>query len=80
MKKVILAMVFIFATGTTMINATSSNKERTTPTKETIEVVEDFGCASDCVRSAFDQTIEEADASGEMVFISDYMANYEDCY
>ena len=69
-------MVFIFTTGTVMINETSSNKEITTPTTETIEVVEDFGCARDCADSAFNQTIEEADANGKMVFI----ANYEDCY
>jgi hypothetical protein len=57
MKKLILAMVFVFATGT-MMNANTSNEIITTPAIKTVEIVEDFGCAGDCVRTSKLQALE----------------------
>ncbi|UAM97893.1 hypothetical protein K8354_16635 [Polaribacter litorisediminis] len=62
MKKVILSLVFVLATGT-MMNANTSNEEIATPTTETIEVVEDFGCRGEC----------NADArAGALAFATDH--------
>ncbi|MEE9406496.1 MAG: hypothetical protein V3V28_00335 [Polaribacter sp.] len=72
-------MVFVFATGTVM-NANSSNEEIITPTTETSEIVEDFGCARDCVDSAMDETFEDAVNNSSLPLIADYMDNYESCY
>jgi hypothetical protein len=44
MKKLILS--FVFATGT-MMNANTSNEILIIPTIKTVEIIEDFGCASD---------------------------------
>lgn len=81
MKKVILGMVFVFATGT-MMNATSSNEEIKTSKIEVIEVVEDFGCASDCVRSARATILEASETLGEDPndHMDDYMLEYGYCY
>jgi hypothetical protein len=48
MKKILLSLVFVIATGVSFINATSTNDEISPTTKEAIEEVEEFGCASDC--------------------------------
>jgi hypothetical protein len=56
MKKVILAMVFIFATGT-MMKASSSKEEITTPITRTLEK------ANDCFEDAWEFGTEEG---GEM--------------
>jgi hypothetical protein len=48
MKKIILSLVFVLATGMSFINATATNDEILPTTKEAIEVVEEFGCASGC--------------------------------
>ena len=81
MKKLILAMVFVFATGI-MMNANTSNEEITTPTikEEVIEIVEDFGCASDCVRSSKAIVFEEAAEEGRGASMDDYMLEYGYCY
>jgi hypothetical protein len=47
MRKLILSLVFIFATGV-MINANTSDKKRTELKKESAENFEEFGCYSDC--------------------------------
>ena len=75
MKKLILAVAFVFATGS-MMNANSSNEE---VISTTVEVVEDFGCASDCVQSAKERAeflafILDADV------VDVYMVLYTDCY
>lgn len=51
MKKLILSLVFVLATGT-MMNAICSNDEYIETKTEDIDTVELFGCASDCVVSA----------------------------
>lgn len=72
MKKLILAIIFVFATGTIM-NANTSNEEITSPTTETIEVVEDFGCRSECNADArywaleLSEDQEDRGAGGELM-------------
>lgn len=52
MKKLILSLVFVLVTGNALLNATSSNEEYIKTNTETIEVLQDFGCARDCVDRA----------------------------
>mgnify|MGYP003631535825 FL=1 len=78
MKKVILSL----ATGMSFMNATSTNDEILPTTKEAIEVVEEFGCASDCTRSTraahiMAATILGVDAND---YIDEYLLNYAACY
>jgi len=81
MKKVLLALVFVLATGTTFMNANSSESEEVImETTEAVELIQVAGCARDCVDSAFEQTIDQAIESGELVEMDDYMWNYESCY
>ena len=84
MKKLILAIVFVFATGT-MMNANSSNYETIKPLIISIEVEEDFGCASDCVRWARAEVFEAAGDNGDHpndhpVYMEAYMFLYTGCY
>ncbi|MEO9501714.1 MAG: hypothetical protein ABJH82_10480 [Polaribacter sp.] len=73
MKKLILTMAVVFATGT-MMNATSSDEEITTPIKENIEIVEDFGCARNCVDLGI--TV----AYHLNLTVKEYLVVYESCY
>ena len=57
----------------------NSNDEVLLTTKEAIVVVEDFGCASNCVNSAMNETFEEAAADLEEPSMSDYLEAYEFC-
>ena len=49
MKKIILSLVFVLATGTSFMNASSANDEYIVSKSGTIEILEEFGCARDCV-------------------------------
>ena len=64
MKKIILAIIFVFATGI-MLNAKSSNDKLLTLNTESTEIIEEFGCASDCVRWARDITFVIAEDIGD---------------
>lgn len=79
MKKVILSLVFVLATGVSFINAKSADNEFIPAAEKAMEIVEEFGCARDCVDSSFELTIEEAEAEGGLVYMEDYLANYELC-
>ncbi|WP_341220215.1 hypothetical protein [Polaribacter atrinae] len=83
MKKIIFAMVFVFATGT-MMNANVSTETPITTTAKAIEIVEDFGCASDCVRWARGNTFEIAEDIGDHpndddMYMEIYMRYYTGC-
>jgi hypothetical protein len=52
MKKLILSLVFLLAIGITFINVSYSNDESSSSKNGAIEVIEDLGCASDCVNAA----------------------------
>ena len=76
MKKIILAMVFVFATGT-MMNANTSI--------EIVNTVEEIGVASDCVKWARDLVFDAAAENGDHpnddpVYMQAYMALYTNCY
>lgn len=83
MKKLILAMVFVFATGT-MINANSSNEILITPTIKTVEIVEDFGCASDCNSAAREGALllseDHSDRGAGSELMGNYRMLYQSCY
>jgi len=84
MKKLILSLVFLLAVGVSFINA-SSNDEVLPNSKEAIEVVEEFGCASDCVSWAKERVFEIAyDANqhpnDEPLYMEIYMRDYSLCY
>ena len=73
-------MFFVFATGT-MMNANSTNEIIITPTTETVEIVEDFGCAGDCVRTSKLQTLEfTEDWDNDQQLVDNYMILYTICY
>ncbi|APZ45811.1 hypothetical protein BW723_05650 [Polaribacter reichenbachii] len=82
MKKLILSLVFVLVTGTSFMNAISTNDEILPTTKEAIEVVEEFGCASDCTRSTRAEFLEAAEVLGvdPNEHIDQYIANYTACY
>jgi hypothetical protein len=66
MKKVILAMVFIFATGTIM-NASSSKEEITAPITRTLEK------ANDCFSEAWEYgTVMGKSDYGEWFYMNEY--------
>ncbi|PQJ68801.1 hypothetical protein BTO14_12185 [Polaribacter butkevichii] len=64
------------------MNANTSNEIITTPAIKTVEIVEDFGCASDCVRSARATILEASETLGEDPndHMDDYMLEYGYCY
>ena len=76
-------MVFVLATGTIM-NASSTNEEVILTSSETIEIVEDFGCASDCNSAAregaraMSSDQEDTSSSGELM--EKYKEFYGSCY
>ena len=72
----------MLATGTSLMNASSANDEFLPITNETIEVEEDFGCASDCTRSTRRAHIMAATILGvdPNDFIAEYKLNYAACY
>lgn len=76
MKKHILSLVFVLATGVTFLNANQSD--------ETKEIVEEFGCASDCVQAAkegallFSEDHEDRGEGSELM--ENYMMFYTSCY
>jgi len=61
------------------MNENSTNEEVLPTGKEAIEIVKDFGYAGCCVRSAVNETFENAVSDGVEASISDYMDNYEFC-
>jgi len=83
MKKLILAMVFVFATGTIM-NATSTTTEIKTQKTVAIKFVVDFGCASDCNSAAREGALllsedhTDRGAGGELM--NNYSMLYQSCY
>ena len=77
MKKVILSLVFVFATGT-MMNANSTNEIIITPTTETVEIIKDFGCASACVGDS--KAAALAFAQDDESLVETYMGFYTSCY
>lgn len=80
MKKVILSLVFVLATGVSFMNATVSNDEVLPITKEAIEVAEEFGCASNCVRTSKRQALEfTSDWSDDEKLVDNYMVLYTIC-
>lgn len=84
MKKVILSLVFVLATGMSFINAASTNDEILPTTKEAIEVVEEFGCASDCVQWSKSNVLQIADNNNEspndyQFYMDIYMRYYTGC-
>lgn len=76
MKKYILSLVFVLATGITLLNANQSD--------ETKEIVEEFGCASDCVQTAKEGALllssDTDDTSIEGELMEHYRSLYYFCY
>ena len=83
MKKIVLIVAFVFATGS-IINATSSNKEYIKITSEYIEISELPSCAGDCVQDAKYWALEMSEdhddrgAGGELM--ENYNMLYRACY
>lgn len=83
MKKIILAMVFVFATGT-MMNANTSNEKEIKSVKNAVETEEYFGCASDCNSAAREGALllsedhSNRGAGGELM--ENYRMLYQSCY
>jgi L-aminopeptidase/D-esterase-like protein len=84
MKKVILSLFFVLATGSTLMNATDSNdgfiKNKTE--NSVIEVV--FGCSRDCVDWALSEVLPVAennneDPNSQPMYMEMYMRYYEGC-
>ncbi|WP_397444704.1 hypothetical protein [Polaribacter sp. R77954] len=75
MKKVILSLVFILAIGVSFINANQSN--------ETSEMVEEYGCASDCVSASREGALweegEDADRSAGGALVTTFKRYYAAC-
>ncbi len=82
MKKVILSLVFVFVTGSTILNATSSNDEYIEGKEQVIEVYIDFSCATDCVKESKKKIQDASDVLGEDPndHLDDYMKEYTNCY
>lgn len=82
MKKVLLSLAFVLATGTIM-NANSSNEEIVTNKKEAIEIVEDFGCFSSCNSVARQAAValatDQTDRSTEGELFKIWSAVYMSC-
>jgi hypothetical protein len=74
MEKVILSLMFVFATGTSFMNA-NSNSEISNVTNDFIEVAEDFGCRSECNSDAragaiaMSEDQEDRSSEGELMRI-----------
>ena len=75
MKKVILSLVFILAIGISFINANQSN--------ETTEMVEEYGCASDCVSISKEGALWEVGTGGDRSaggeLVQSFQRFYETC-
>jgi hypothetical protein len=80
MRKLILSLVFLLSVGGTLMNAKASNDEILSTSKEAIAVVEDFGCARDCVNSAIEGSKNNAYAMMRVSRINAYHTLYEKCY
>jgi hypothetical protein len=81
MKKVILSLVFVLATGMSFVNATATNDEILPTTKEAIEVVEEFGCARDCVDSTLALFGDSPNNHPQQdILMALYLEQYEKCY
>lgn len=72
MKKLILSLVFVLVTGTSFLNASSNNDEISLRTKDVVEVIENFGCRSECNSDAragalaFAEDHEDRSVDGEL--------------
>ncbi len=82
MKKVILSLVFVFVTGSTIVNATSSGSDYIETKTQVIETYEEFSCATDCVKESKKKIQEASDVLGEDPndHLDDYMDEYTNCY
>jgi hypothetical protein len=85
MKKVLLRLAFVLATSSSAVNASSSDEIVSTTSAENIEIVEEFGCASDCVTHAVGFVTWAADGddlNGELhdLYMWMYHRTYENCY
>lgn len=86
MKKVLLSLAFVLAIGSSAVNASSSDEIISTTSTENTEIVEDFGCASDCVSFAKSETFKVANAFNEHpnddlgYYLGFYNDLYADCY
>ena len=80
MKKVILSLVFILASGMSFMNATSTNDETLPTTKEVIKVVEEFGKASDCNWGARQLALEISEDQSDRGVGGELMENYNKFY
>ena len=76
MKKVILSLIFVITTSVAFVNANQSN--------ETKDLVEEYGCASDCVETAKEGALwevgEDGDRSAGGELVQAYTRYYETCY
>ena len=80
MKKVILSLVFVVAMGLQMNASTDSEKKKIVK-KENLEKTEEFGCASDCVRTSKRQALEfTEDWSDDELLVDNYMILYIICH
>ena len=62
------------------MNATSNNEEILPTPKEAVEVFEEFGCASNCVRTSKRQALEfTEDWSDDETLVDNYMILYTIC-
>lgn len=83
MKKLLLALVLVFATGM-FVNANSSSDEVILAEVENTVAHADefFGCASDCVKASKKKIKDAAEVLGEDPndHVDDFLEEYHDCY
>ncbi|WP_405563617.1 hypothetical protein [Polaribacter sp. Asnod6-C07] len=73
--------MFVLAIGVSFINANSSNDEFLPITNEVIDVVEDFGCARDCVDRTLDLFEDSTvDLPQQETVMALYLMQYEKCF
>jgi hypothetical protein len=84
MKKVFLSLAFVLAIGSSAVNASSSDEIIPTTSTENIQIVEEFGCASDCVQTAKQGALllssDTEDTSTEGELMEHYRSLYYFCY
>lgn len=84
MKKVFLSLAFVLAISSSAVNASSSDEIVSTRSTENIEIVEDFGCASDCVSTAKEGALafaeDQTDRSPTGELMGYYKMFYASCY
>ncbi|MCB4798053.1 hypothetical protein [Neotamlana laminarinivorans] len=83
MKKLLIGIFCVFAISA--FSNTGNNVSNENKTEINIEDEEDFGCASDCVRSSRNAVMEAADEANQDVnsnpkYMTAYLALYSACY